>query len=421
MLKYNKIKVAIVGLGYVGLPLVLAFSKKRKILGFDIDSSKVILLKKGIDETKEVNLTKINKNITFSSNINDIKDCNVFIVTLPTPILKSKKPDLRPLIKCLTELSKILTINSLVIIESTVYPGVTEEIMSDVITKNTNLLYNEDFFMGYSPERINPGDKKRTVDKIDKLVAGSNELITKLMHKLYSEIVTTKVHKVDTIKIAEAAKVIENIQRDINIALVNELSIMFSKDNIDTYKVIKAASTKWNFHEYYPGLVGGHCIGIDPYYLTYWSKKKGYFPKMILSGRNINENMLNHTLSNILRVLKEKKMNLASIKMLVVGMAFKENCTDIRNSKSILLTRELAKKIKNIFVYDSYVKENSLQKELDLKNIKYLKSFKSKKFDCIIIATPHKNFTDIGYEGVTKYIIIDIKNSLKDKRVDFTL
>ena len=424
MINKNNIKIAIIGLGYVGLPLALSFAKKRNLIGYDINPNRIKDLTNGIDSTKEVKLKKNQKNIKFTNNIEDINDCNIFIITLPTPILKNKKPDLRPLKKCILQLSKILNKGSLVIIESTVYPGVTEDVIGNMINKTTGLLINKDFYMGYSPERVNPGDKKKTIEKIDKLVAGSTKKITNIMYDLYSEIIKTNVHKVDTIKIAESAKVIENIQRDLNIALVNELSLMFSRDNIDVYKGIEAASTKWNFHKYYPGLVGGHCIGVDPYYLTYWSEKKGYKSNMILSGRKINESMLPYTFKNIIKSMKNKKINIQDAKILLMGASFKENCTDIRNSKSIELAKLLAKKSRKLFIFDPYVKKEILDNEIT--NYVYLDSIENQHFNCIIIATPHKEITSLGYDYLLKHCykkfsIIDIKNCLKDDRVDFTL
>ncbi len=425
MINLNKKKICIVGLGYVGLPLLLAFAKKNKVIGYDIDRQRVESLLKGIDINKEVKAISLKeKNIFFTNNINDISQSNIIIVTIPTPIYKNNKPNLEPLKNSIKSISSIIKKNTLLIIESTVYPGVTENIISKIIQKNSKLKLNKDFFLGYSPERINPGEKKRKIEDIKKVVSGSNEKVTNIIYKLYSEIISAGVFKAKNIKTAEASKVIENVQRDLNIALINDLSMMFKRDDIDIFDVLDASSTKWNFHPYTPGLVGGHCIGVDPYYLTYWSKQKGHNSDFILSGRKINESMNNYLIKNIIKIFKEKNLSIIKSEILIFGVTFKENCADIRNSKALVIAKYFIKKAKNVSIYDPLVNENTLNKELD--NYKLINLPTKKKFDCLIILTPHDEIKKIGHKNMLKFaknnfILIDIKKSLGDVRVDFSL
>ncbi|MDC1169414.1 nucleotide sugar dehydrogenase, partial [Candidatus Pelagibacter ubique] len=335
MINSNKdIKIAIVGLGYVGLPLALEFAKKRKVIGFDINEERIKELNSGVDKNLEFNKEELqnSKQLKFTNSKEDLKYANCFIITVPTPIDELKKPDLRPLLKSSEMIGNIIKKGDLIIYESTVYPGCVEEVCVPVLEKFSNLIFNKDFFCGYSPERINPGDKKHTISNIKKITSGSTPEISDLVDDLYNEIITVGTHKASCIKVAEAAKVIENTQRDLNIALINELSIIFNKLKIDTKEVLDAAGSKWNFLPFKPGLVGGHCIGVDPYYLTYKAESIGYEARIILAGREINDNMGNHVVSELIKEMKKKNIEIKGSKILVMGLTFKENCADIRNS-----------------------------------------------------------------------------------------
>ena len=330
----KKLKLAVIGLGYVGLPLALEFAKKRKVIGFDTNKTRINELNLGLDRNLEFKKNQIKnyKNLIFIKDKKQLCSINCFIITVPTPINKLKKPDLNPLITASELVGQFLKSGSLVIYESTVYPGCIEEVCVPILEKVSKLKFNKNFFCGYSPERINPGDKKHTISNIKKVTSGSTPKIASLVDNLYKEIITIGTHKAKSIKIAEAAKVIENTQRDLNIALINELSILFNKMNIDTQAVLKAAKTKWNFLPFEPGLVGGHCIGVDPYYLTFKAKKIGYNPKIILAGREVNDNMSKYVASKLLENMKLKKIKIKGSKVLIMGLTFKENCSDLRNS-----------------------------------------------------------------------------------------
>ena len=330
----KNINLGIIGIGYVGLPLALEFAKKRKVIGFDINFNRVKDLKSGIDKNFEFNKKEIKKakNLSFTNNIADLKKTNCFIITVPTPINKHKEPDLKPLSKATKIIGNILKNGNLIIYESTVYPGCIEEFCVPILEKVSNLKFNRCFFCGYSPERINPGDKKHTVSNIKKITSGSTPQISKLIDDLYNEIITVGTHKVSSIKVAEAAKIIENTQRDLNIALINELSIIFNKLNIDTQEVLEAAGSKWNFLPFKPGLVGGHCIGVDPYYLTHKAKNIGYDAKVILAGREINDKMGFYVASKFIKEMNKKNIKIKKAKILIMGLSFKENCADLRNS-----------------------------------------------------------------------------------------
>lgn len=320
-------KIGVVGLGYVGLPLAVAFSKKYDVVGFDINPHRISELEKGVDSTLEVDPEELdNKKLIFASDSDSLKECNFLIVTVPTPVTEDKIPDLNPLINASRTIGKILKVGTTVIYESTVFPGATEEICAPILEQESNLKLNFDFFIGYSPERINPGDKEHRISDIVKVTSGSTPEIAEEIDQLYSSIILAGTHKASSIRVAEAAKVIENTQRDINIALINELSIIFNNLNIDTQEVLKAASTKWNFLPFLPGLVGGHCIGVDPYYLTYKSEKEGYSPKVILAGRKLNDDMGSFIASKLIEAMKYKKINIKDAKILVMGLTFKENC-----------------------------------------------------------------------------------------------
>ena len=336
-------KIAIIGLGYVGLPLAVEFGKKREVIGFDINQKRITQLKDGNDSTLEVSLQELKcaTQLSYSTNIDDIKECEFYIVTVPTPIDKYKQPDLGPLELSSSMLGGVLKKNDIVIYESTVFPGATEEVCVPILEEYSGLIFNEDFYCGYSPERINPGDKEHKISTIKKVTSGSTPEIATLVDELYQEIITAGTHKASSIKVAEAAKVIENTQRDINIALVNELSIIFNRLNIDTEAVLEAAGTKWNFLPFRPGLVGGHCIGVDPYYLTQKAIEVGYYPEMILAGRRLNDNMGFYVASQISKLMTKKRIHVVGANVLVMGLTFQENCPDLRTTRVVELIADL--------------------------------------------------------------------------------
>tara|TARA_B100000965_G_C19587792_1_gene756574 strand:- start:1369 stop:2670 length:1302 start_codon:yes stop_codon:yes gene_type:complete len=415
-----KLKLAIIGLGYVGLPLALEFSKKFNVLAFDKDTIRINDLKKGIDKNKENNPKKLrnSKKIKFTSIARDLTDCDVYIVTVPTPITKKKLPNLKPLIQATNMISKYLHVNNVIIYESTVYPGTINEICVPLIEKISGLKYNEEFFCGYSPERINPGDLKHKLTNIKKITSGSNKQTSKLVNLLYRSIIKAGTFEVSSIKIAEAAKVIENTQRDLNIALINELSIIFNLMKLDIYEILEAASTKWNFIKFKPGLVGGHCIGIDPYYLTYKSNKLGYQPKVILAGRKINDSMGSYVSRNLIKEIKKNKINKNKLNILILGYTFKENCSDIRNSKVEDIVHYLNSKNNFVDVYDPNVNKEDINL---IKNCKFIFKIKKNKYDAIIIAVAHKIFYKYNLKKLKlfckkNHVIYDLKNILKDNK-----
>ena len=364
----NKTKLAIIGLGYVGLPLAVEFGKQLSTVGFDINISRIKELKSGYDSTNEVSTEELIKhsNLKLTSNIDDLKNCNIYIITVPTPIDDEKKPDLVPLKNSSRDVAKILKKDDIVIYESTVYPGATEEDCVPILEEMSGLKYNQDFYCGYSPERINPGDKLHRLVSIKKITSGSTPEIATVVDELYQEIITAGTHKTASIKIAEAAKVIENTQRDVNIALINELAIIFNKLNIDTESVLEAAGTKWNFLPFRPGLVGGHCIGVDPYYLTHKALDVGYHPEMILAGRKINDNMAKYIANNVINLMNSKNIQINNSNVLIMGLTFKENCPDLRNTKVIDLINEFKKNQCNVDVYDPWVKDSDAIIDLEL-------------------------------------------------------
>lgn len=351
------LKVAVVGLGYVGLPLAVEFGKKRTVVGFDINQGRIAELRQGIDSTLEVDAAELKEasELSFTSNLQDLQKCNVFIVTVPTPIDEHKQPDLTPLVKASESIGKVLKKGDIVIYESTVYPGATEEDCVPVLEKFSGLRFNEDFFAGYSPERINPGDKEHRVSSIKKVTSGSTPEIAELVDSLYREIITAGTHKASSIKVAEAAKVIENTQRDLNIALINELAIIFNRMGIDTEAVLKAAGTKWNFMPFRPGLVGGHCIGVDPYYLTHKAQSIGYHPEIILAGRRLNDGMGAYVVSQLVKAMLKRRIHVDGARVLLMGLTFKENCPDLRNTKVVDIVRELAEYNIQVDVFDPWV------------------------------------------------------------------
>ena len=421
----KKIKLAIIGLGYVGLPLALEFTKKRPVIGFDIDKKRINELNSGIDKNLETTKKKLKniKQLIFTNDEKNLKSANCYIVTVPTPINESKEPNLEPLLKASKIVSKVIKKKDLIIYESTVYPGCVEEQCVPVLEKYSKLKFNKDFFCGYSPERINPGDKVHTVANIKKITSGSTPEITDLVDNLYSEIVTVGTHKASSIKIAEAAKVIENTQRDLNIALINELSILFSKMNIDTQAVLDAASSKWNFLPFKPGLVGGHCIGVDPYYLTYKAKNIGYRPKVILAGRELNDNMGDYVVSQLITKMKKKKIQIKNSKILIMGLTFKENCADIRNSGIKNVIEGLKKFNCNLDLYDPWVNSKEIKKMYNI--IPILKPSQN-TYHGIIIAVAHDQFKTIGISNISKFckkkhVIYDLKHVFSKDLVDLRL
>ena len=418
MLKKN-INIAIIGLGYVGLPLAIEFGKKFSVYGYDKNNKRIKNLKNYNDLNKDIEKKEFKKstNLKFTNNLFDIQNCNIFIVTVPTPIKKNKTPDLSFIKEACLNISNLLKKKDIVIFESTVYPGLTEEFCVPLLESKSNLVFNIDFFCGYSPERINPNDKKHTLSRITKITSGSNIETAKFVDSLYKKIIKAGTYMVSNIKVAEAAKVIENAQRDINIAFMNELSLIFNKMNINTGEVLKAASTKWNFLKFTPGLVGGHCIGVDPYYLTYKSKKLGYSPKIITAGRKINDNFTDHLISKSINSLK-KVFNCKKFKFLVLGLTFKENCVDFRNSKSIELVKKLKNKNYYVESYDPLINKNEIK---NVQKIGLVKKIKYNYYHCCIVSVAHNEFKMLGEDNIRKYLIkngliFDIKNILPNNK-----
>lgn len=417
-------KICVIGLGYVGLPLAVAFSKKfKQVFGFEINKARVLDLKNNIDKTREVSEEELNnasQQLHYTSEIDDINDCNIFIVTVPTPITKSKTPDLNPLISATKIIGSILKKGDYVIYESTVYPGCTQEICIPILEEKSSLKLNNDFKVGYSPERIVPGDKEKTLTKITKVVSGSDDEATDFIHDLYAEIIDAGVFKAESIQVAEACKAIENAQRDLNISFMNELAIIFDKLNIDTLSVIEAAATKWNFLPYKPGLVGGHCISVDPYYLTFKAQSVGYHPEVILSGRRINDMMSTLVANKLIKMMIESELQLKGASILILGITFKENCPDIRNSKVIDVYNELKQFGFAIDVYDYEANPDEVLEEFGLNTIKSIE----KKYDGILISVPHKKFLELDYKKLKKNessIIFDLKGLLPRNLVNARL
>ena len=411
-------KIAIIGLGYVGLPLAVEFGKHFKVLGFDINSKRVNELKNFIDLTKEVEQDQLKSaiNIIFSDNVDDLRNYNIYIVTVPTPIDKFKAPDLRPLLKATEMVGKVLKKGDLVIYESTVYPGCTEEDCIPILESESQLSFNKDFYCGYSPERINPGDKINTLTKIVKVTSGSTPEISKVVDDLYKTIISAGTYMATSIKVAEASKAIENAQRDINISFVNELALIFDKIGIDTNDVLAAASTKWNFLRYKPGLVGGHCIGVDPYYLAHKAESLGYYPQVILSGRRVNDNMSMFIASKVVKLMIQKGLKIKNSKVLLLGVTFKENCPDIRNSKVIDVYNELTQFGLNVEVYDPLANSDDVLKDYKIKLINKLN-----KYEAIILAVSHDIFLKINFSELKaneNSIIYDIKGVLSKNIID---
>ena len=422
MLKLDETKIAVIGLGYVGLPLAVEFAKKLPVLGFDINESRVEELKSGHDSTLEVNKEELSeaKYLSYSSNIDDLKQSNVYIVTVPTPIDKHKKPDLTPLEKASEMLGGVISEGDVVIYESTVFPGATEDVCIPIIESKSGLIFNKDFYAGYSPERINPGDKEHRVSTILKITSGSTPEVADYVDALYQSIITAGTHKASSLKVAEAAKVIENVQRDVNIALINELSLIFARLDIDTLDVLEAAGTKWNFLPFRPGLVGGHCIGVDPYYLVHKAQETGFEPSIIPASRSTNEYMATHIIQEVIKLMSQKRISIVDANILIMGLAFKEDCPDLRNTKVVDLISELAPYNANIDVYDPWVSSDDAKEEYDLELVK---EPEKGHYDAIIIAVSHKQFKEMGAEGIRalgkdNHVLYDIKYILSSDAVD---
>lgn len=422
-MKLTNSKIAIIGLGYVGLPLAVEFGKKYITVGFDINKNRILELEAGNDKTLEVSKDDLmaSELLSYTSNIDILSQFNVFIITVPTPIDKNKRPDLSPLYKASETVGNVLNEGDIVIYESTVYPGATEEDCVPVLEQFSGLKFNQDFYCGYSPERINPGDKVHTVTKIRKVTSGSTPEIAEFVDDLYASIITAGTFKASSIKVAEAAKVIENSQRDINIAFVNELSVIFNRLGIDTHEVLEAAGTKWNFLPFQPGLVGGHCIGVDPYYLTQKAQEVGYNPEIILAGRRLNDRMSAYVASMVIKEMIKKEHRISDSKILVLGITFKENCPDIRNSKVINLIREFQEFGCDIDVYDPWADKQEVKKA---HNLDLLSHINGDKYDAIVLAVAHTDFENLDYPTLrngSKAVIYDIKGVLPKELVDCRL
>lgn len=419
MTELSNIKIGVVGLGYVGLPLAVEFSKKYEVVGFDINSTRVEDLKKNNDKTLELSQEQMaaKGNIIFSSNISDLRKCNFFIVSVPTPVDTYKKPDLTPVIGASKTVGSVLKKGDIVVYESTVYPGCTEEDCVPILETESGLKFNKDFFCGYSPERINPGDKEHTVSKIKKITSGSTPEVAEIVNEVYSSVIVAGTHKASSIKVAEAAKVIENSQRDINIAFVNELALIFDRMGIDTNEVLEAAGTKWNFLPFKPGLVGGHCIGVDPYYLTYKAESLGYNSEIILAGRRLNDNMPVFVASKVVKLMIKKGLKIAGSKVLVAGITFKENCPDIRNSKAVDVVRELQEYGCNVDIYDPWAVPNEVKFLYGLKSIN---DIPSEKYEALVILVSHNQFKEMKFTDFleNRHVIYDMKGILDKGFVD---
>jgi len=415
-------KIAIIGLGYVGLPLAAEFGKKRIVVGFDINHNRIYELNNGNDYTLETTTQELKDAIylSYTNKTEDIKDCEIYIVTVPTPIDNNKKPDLTPLKESSEMIGKILKKKDIVIYESTVYPGATEEVCVPILEKQSGLKFNKDFFCGYSPERINPGSKEHKLTNIKKVTSGSTDEIATQVDQLYQQIITAGTHKASSIKVAEAAKVIENTQRDINIALINELSQIFNKLGIDTESVLEAAATKWNFIPFSPGLVGGHCIGVDPYYLTHKAMEVGYCPDIILAGRKLNDSMGSYVACQLSELMTKKEIDVVDANILIMGLTFKENCPDLRNSRVVDVIAKLESFNCNIDVYDPWINKKLAKKEYDINPID---EPVSGKYDAILLTVAHNEFKQLSLDeikgfGRTNHVLYDLKYLLKADEVD---
>ena len=416
-------RVAIIGLGYVGLPLAVEFGKTRPTIGFDIKPPRVAELERFRDSTLEVEPRELREatQLTYTTNVNALKKCNVFIVTVPTPIDKYNRPDLSPVESASRTVGAVLKRGDVVIFESTVYPGCTEEVAVPIMEAVSGLKYNRDFFCGYSPERINPGDKQHRLPTIKKVTSGSTPAVADFVNELYASIITAGTFKASSIRVAEAAKVIENTQRDVNIALINELALIFNRLGIDTEEVLNAAGTKWNFLPFRPGLVGGHCIGVDPYYLTHKAQEVGYNPEMILAGRRLNDNMALYVAERVMQLMAKKRLHVKNARVLVMGLTFKEDCPDVRNSKVIDMVRELEKHGAKVDAYDPWVDPKIVRHEYGLTPMKKL--IPRRRYDAIVMAVAHREFKDMGIRAIRRmakrrHVLFDIKYVFKANQTD---
>ncbi len=423
-MKLNDIKLAVIGLGYVGLPLAVAFGEKRSVIGFDINQNRISELQNGHDATLEVSDEELvaSSCLSFTSNSKDLDGCNVYVVTVPTPIDEHKRPDLTPLIKASEMLGKVISKGDIIIYESTVYPGATEEDCVPVLEAVSKLIFNKDFFAGYSPERINPGDKEHRVTNIKKVTAGSTPDVANLVDDLYNEIIVVGTHKASSIKVAEAAKVIENTQRDVNIALINELAIIFNRMGIDTQAVLEAAGSKWNFLPFRPGLVGGHCIGVDPYYLTHKAQSLGYNPEMILAGRRLNDGMGRYVVSQLVKKMLKQRIQVYGAKVLLMGLTFKENCPDLRNTKVVDIVNELEEYNINVDVFDPWINKEEAQYEYGITPVEA----PGNGYDGIILAVAHDQFkampaSEFRSLGSDNHVLYDLKYILSAEKSDIRL
>lgn len=425
MLRIQDVKLAVVGLGYVGLPLAVEFGKKRSVIGFDINTRRIDALKAGHDHTLEVSDAELAEaaQLTYTADRAELGQANVFIVTVPTPIDEYKQPDLTPLVKASETIGAVLKRGDIVIYESTVYPGATEEDCVPVLERVSGLKFNVDFYAGYSPERINPGDKEHRVSTIKKVTSGSTPEVAELVDQLYKQIITAGTHKASSIRVAEAAKVIENTQRDVNIALINELALIFNKMGIDTEAVLQAAGTKWNFLPFRPGLVGGHCIGVDPYYLTHKAQSIGYHPEIILAGRRLNDSMGGYVVSQLVKAMTKQRIHVQGARVLVMGLAFKENCPDLRNTRIVDIVHELRDYNVDVDVYDPWVDAEEAVQEYGLTPVAKLEEG---KYDAVILAVAHNQFKALGAEGIRKlgkeqHVLYDLKYVLSPAESDLRL
>ncbi|MEJ2618905.1 MAG: Vi polysaccharide biosynthesis UDP-N-acetylglucosamine C-6 dehydrogenase TviB [Candidatus Thiodiazotropha sp.] len=425
MIDFDKVHIGVLGLGYVGLPLAVEFGKKFPTIGLDINEARINELKQGKDSSLEVDPAELQQvpHLSYTSKLDDIKPCNVFIVTVPTPINEHKQPDLSPLVGASHALGKVMKPGDIAIFESTVYPGATEEVCVPIMEAESGLKFNRDFYVGYSPERINPGDKQHRLPTIKKVTSGSTPEVADFVDELYKTVITAGTHKASSIKVAEAAKVIENTQRDVNIALINELALIFNKLNIDTLEVLEAAGSKWNFLPFRPGLVGGHCIGVDPYYLTHKAQSIGYQPEIILAGRRLNDGMGAYVVHSVVKMMMKRGMSTNNSSVLILGLTFKENCPDLRNTRVVDIVSEFEEYGATVDIYDPWVNPDEAEEEYGLRPID---SLSEGRYDAVILAVAHQEFEQMGAEKIRALckengVLYDVKNLLPVDAVDARL